>query len=235
MQPGALLHEGKSKQIYATDAPDRVVVRFTDRATAFNAQKAANVPGKGRLNCAISARLFELAGRAGVAHHMVRQLSETDLLCVKVGIVPVEVVVRSVVAGSLARRYGLKEGERLPQPLVEWFYKSDDLGDPLVGRDAIVALGWAAPWELAYLEHAARAVHAALAEAWASVGVDLVDAKYEFGRHDGRILLADELTPDGARLWDRATGKPLDKDVFRHDLGDLSAAYRTLLDRLAGG
>ena len=235
MTPGALLYEGKSKQVYETEDPNRVLVRFTDQATAFNAQKVAQVTDKGRINCAISVRLFEAVGAAGVRHHLVRQLSDTDILCERVEVIPVEVVVRNVVAGSFARRYGLTEGERLPRPVVEWFYKSDELNDPLVGSDAVVALGWAAPWELAFLEETARVVHKVLTDLWLQYDIDLVDAKYEFGRQEGRLLLADELTPDGSRLWERGTGRPFDKDVFRKDLADLSDTYRELQQRLLGG
>ena len=141
MMPGKLLYEGKSKQVYATDDPTKVIVRFTDQATAFNAKKVAQVAHKGRVNCAISVRLFDEVSKFGVRHHMVRQLSETDLLCERVEVIPVEVVVRNIVAGSFSRRYGLDDGTRLPRPVVEYFYKSDPLNDPLVGDDAVIALG----------------------------------------------------------------------------------------------
>ncbi|MEO0602542.1 MAG: phosphoribosylaminoimidazolesuccinocarboxamide synthase [Myxococcota bacterium] len=235
MQPGPLLYQGKSKQVFSTDDPSLVVVRFTDEATAFNAKKQATIEGKGRLNCAISTKLFEKVADAGVRHHLVRPLSDTDWLCHKVEILPIEVVVRSVIAGSFSRRYGLTEGDVLPRPIVEFFYKSDPLDDPLVGEDAILAMGWSERWELLFMTDTALLVHETLRRAWADVGVQLVDAKYEFGRLDGRVLLADELTPDGARLWDATTGEKLDKDVFRRDLGDLGESYRELHRRLLGG
>ncbi len=235
MERGALLYQGKSKRVFATDDPDRVVLEFTDEATAFNAKKRATVGDKGRINCAITVHLFEAVANAGVRHHMVRQLSPTELLCDRVEIVPVEVVVRNVVAGSFAKRYGLTEGERLAEPVVEWFYKSDALDDPLVGDDAVVTLGWARRWELQYMKEAALAINAVLLGFWSGLGIDLVDAKYEFGRHQGRLLLADELTPDGSRLWERATGRRLDKDVFRRDLADLGDTYRELHARVFGG
>jgi len=234
VQPGPLLYRGKSKQVFATDDPSLVVVRFTDEATAFNAKKRATIEDKARLNCAISTRLFARVGEAGVRHHLVRPLSETDWLCHKVAILPIEVVVRSVVAGSFAKRYGLTEGDPLSRPIVEFFYKSDPLDDPLVGEDAILAMGWAERWELQFMTDTALVVHETLSGAWFEAGVQLVDAKYEFGRHDGRILLADELTPDGARLWDAASGQRMDKDVFRRDLGDLAESYRELHRRLVG-
>ena len=232
MEPRELIYAGKSKQVFATDDPQRVVVRFTDEATAFNAKKRATVSDKAKVNCAISVRLFEEVAQAGVAHHMVQVLNDTDLLCERVDIVPVEVVVRNRVAGSFARRYGLDDGAPLPSPVVEWFYKSDALNDPLVGDDAIVAMGWARPWELAFFRETALTIHAALTTFWEGFGIDLIDAKYEFGRQEGRLLLADELTPDGSRLWEQGTGRPFDKDVFRKDLGDLSETYRELLQRI---
>ena len=235
MQPGPLLYQGKSKKVFATDDPALVVVRFTDEATAFNAKKQATIEGKGQLNCAISTKLFDEVGKAGIRHHLVRPLSDTDWLCHKVEILPIEVVVRSVIAGSFARRYGLNEGDVLPRPIVEFFYKSDPLDDPLVGEDAILAMGWCERWELLFLTDTALQVHELVRRTWADAGVQLVDAKYEFGRLDGLVLLADELTPDGARLWDASTGERLDKDVFRRDLGDLGDAYRELHRRLMEG
>lgn len=234
MRRGALLYEGKSKQVYATEDSRRVVLHFTDRATAFNAQKKAEVTDKGRINCALTVHLLALVGAAGIRHHLVQRLSDTELLCEKVDIVPLEVVVRDRVAGSLAKRYGLDEGPRLAEPLVELFYKSDALGDPLIPDDAAVILGYAKRWEIAFLKETALKVHAVLRAFWNGLGIDLVDAKYEFGRKDGALLLADELTPDGARLWDAKTGQKLDKDVFRRDLGDLGDTYRALAARVFG-
>jgi phosphoribosylaminoimidazole-succinocarboxamide synthase len=234
MGRGPLLYQGKSKQVFATADPSEVILHFTDQATAFNAKKKADVPDKGRINCAISRHLFETVGRAGVPHHMLKSLSETELLCRAVAIVPIEVVVRSRVAGSFARRYGVPEGTVLAEPLVELFYKSDALDDPLVVEDAAVALGWAKRWEIAFLKETGLAVHQILSEFWKGLGVELIDAKYEFGRHDGKLLLADELTPDGARLWEVGTGTRLDKDVFRKDLGDLGETYRKLFAKIFG-
>ncbi|MEZ4237667.1 MAG: phosphoribosylaminoimidazolesuccinocarboxamide synthase [Myxococcota bacterium] len=234
MERGPILYAGKSKEVLATDDPQRVILRFTDQATAFNAKKKADVPDKGRINCAITRHLFDEVARAGVRHHMVAPVSDTELLCERVEIVPIEVVVRNVVAGSFSKRYGLEEGSPLEAPVVEFFYKSDALDDPLVLPDVAVALGWARRWEVAFLTEAALEINAVLRRFWAGYDVDLVDAKYEFGRADGRLLLADELTPDGARLWERGTGKKLDKDVFRRDLGDLGDTYRALHARLFG-
>jgi phosphoribosylaminoimidazole-succinocarboxamide synthase len=235
MERKALLYTGKSKDVYATDDPDRVILAFSDRATAFNAKKRADVADKGRINRAISAHLFARVAAAGVPTHLVRELSETELLCERVDIVPVEVVVRNRAAGSLCRRYGVAEGTVLAEPLVELFYKSDALDDPLIVEDAAVALGYAKRWELAFLKESALEVNRILLGFWGGLGIDLVDAKYEYGRQHGRLLLADELTPDGARLWDQKTGQRLDKDVFRKDLGDLGDTYRALLARVVPG
>lgn len=236
MQRGELLYTGKSKAVFATADPRRVILEFTDRASAFNAKKKAEVGDKGRINCAISAHLFDLVARSGVKHHMVERLSPTELLCERVEIVPIEVVVRNRAAGGLTKRYGVAEGTRLSEPLVELFYKSDALDDPLITEQAAVVLGYARRWEIAFLTETALATHGALAAFWDGLGIELVDAKYEFGRTpDGRLLLADELTPDGARLWDAKTGQRLDKDVFRRDLGDLGETYRALHARIFAG
>lgn len=234
MDRGPMLYEGKSKQVFATDDPERVILRFTDQATAFNAKKVAVVADKGRINCAITRKLFEEVGAAGVAHHVLAPVSDTELLCQRVDIVPIEVVVRTRAAGGFTKRYGVAEGTVLPAPLVELFYKSDALDDPLVVADVAVALGWARRWEIAFLTETALEVHAVLARFWGGFGLDLVDAKYEFGRSGGRLLLADELTPDGARLWERGTARRFDKDVFRRDLGDLGDTYRALHAKLFG-
>lgn len=234
MQRGPMLYQGKSKQVFATDDPRRVVIRFTDQATAFNAKKKATVDDKGRINCAITAHLFAEVAKAGVPHHCVEKLSDTELLCERVEIVPIEVVVRNRAAGSLAKRYAVPEGTVLAEPLVEFFYKSDALDDPLITEDAAVLLGFARRWELAYLREMALEINRVLVGFWHGLGVALIDAKYEFGRQDGRLILADELTPDGARLWDEKTGQKLDKDVFRRDLGDLGDTYRQLANRVFG-
>lgn len=228
------LYDGKAKEVYATDRDDRVIIHFKDDATAFNGVKHAQVVDKGRLNCAFTMHLFDVVANAGVTHHVVEQLSATDLLCQTVEIIPVEVVVRNVAAGSFSRRYGIEEGRPLPRPLVEYFYKSDDLDDPLLGRDVAVLMGWAKSWELAFLEEAALVVNQALCAFWSGHGIDLIDFKLEFGRAGGQLLLADEITPDGSRLWESGTGRRFDKDVFRRDLADLGDTYRELHARLFG-
>lgn len=229
------LYDGKSKRVHETSDPGRVVVEFKDDATAFNGVKHALIADKARVNQAISAHLFAKVAEAGVRHHLVETLSDTEWLCERVEIIPVEVVVRNFCAGSLAKRYGREEGEALPWPLVEYFYKSDALNDPLLGGDVAVLFGWAKAWELAYMSEVALAVNDVLRGFWSELGVDLVDFKLEFGRTvDGRILLADEITPDGSRLWEKGTRKRFDKDVFRRDLGDLGDTYRELYSKVFG-
>lgn len=230
-----LAYEGKSKQVWRTTDPERVLIAFKDDATAFNGARHARIAGKGELNAAISALLFERVGAAGIRHHLVEARSAVEHLCRRVEVVPVEVVVRNRVAGSFSKRYGLAEGAALPEPVVELFVKSDALGDPLIGFDAAVALGLARAWELHQMIEEARRINAVLTAFWAERGADLIDFKVEFGRTaDGALLLADELTPDGCRLWDRESGAHLDKDVFRRDLGDLAATYAEVLRRATG-
>jgi phosphoribosylaminoimidazole-succinocarboxamide synthase len=235
IERGALRYEGKSKRVWATSDPHRVLLEFKDDATAFNGVKKAQITDKGRINCALSAWLFERVAERGVRHHMIEKVSETEMVCLDVEIIPVEVVVRNFVAGSFAKRYGIPEGGRLPAALVEFFYKSDALGDPLMGADVPVLMGWARGWEMALMAEQALQVNEILGAFWGDLGVDLVDFKLEFGRtHDGRVVLADEITPDGSRLWEKGTGRKLDKDVFRRDLGDLTDTYREVYRRVFG-
>lgn len=235
MQRGEKLYEGKSKAVYAAPDPRQVIVHFKDDATAFNGEKKAIVADKGQINCALTTLLFERVGEAGVRHHMLARISDCELLCERLEIVPVEVVIRNVIAGSFSRRYGLPEGEPLPFPLVEWFMKSDALNDPMMGDDVPIALGWARRWELQYMREEGLEVNRVLLAFWAEFGIDLIDLKLEFGRRpDGQLVLADELTPDGSRLWEQGTGRKFDKDVFRRDLADLGETYRELYLRVIG-
>lgn len=229
-----LLYEGKAKQVYATSDSSRVVIRFKDDATAFNGVKKASIADKGRINCRVSAHLLSLVAEAGVPTAFERMLDERDQLFRRVDIIPVEVVVRNVVAGSFAKKLGLPEGQRLRRPVVELFYKSDSLNDPPVNEDAALALGWAEGWELQCMRERALRVNEVLLAFWSARNIDLVDFKLEFGRAGGAVLLADEITPDGSRLWERGTGRHMDKDVFRRDLGDLSATYRELFHVVFG-
>lgn len=232
--PTTLLYEGKAKQVYATADADWVVIRFKDDATAFNGVKKASIGDKGAINSRISAHLLTLVAEAGVPTAFAKALDARDQLFRKVEIVPVEVVVRNVVAGSFARKLGRTEGERLARPVVEHFYKSDTLNDPQINEDAAIVMGWASAWELACMRERALQVNDVLLKFWDARGIDLVDFKLEFGRAGGAILLADEITPDGSRLWERGTGRHLDKDVFRRDLGDLGDTYRELYERVFG-
>jgi len=234
---GELLREGKSKAVYAVAGDDRhVILHYKDDATAFNGVKHALINDKGAVNAALNWHLMRrVEADTGVDSHLVEQLSERDQLCRRVEIVPVEVVVRNIVAGSCAKRFGREEGEMLPYPMVEFFLKSDELGDPPISDIHALMFGWAHQWELEYFRYAALKVNAALQAFWSDLGVDIVDFKIEFGRTpEGHLLLADEITPDGCRLWEKGTRRKLDKDVFRRDLGDLSETYREVYQRVFG-
>jgi len=229
-----LLYEGKAKRVYRTGRAGELLVEYKDDATAFNAQKRAVIRGKGRLNNAISALLFQMLSDAGVANHFIKKLSDTEQLVKAVDIIPLEVVVRNLAAGSMAQRLGLPEGRPLKAPLVEFYYKRDDLGDPLITQDHIYELELAAVDEVALIRETALRVNALLSAYFDRCGIRLVDFKLEFGREatSGEVILADEVSPDTCRLWDKKTGEKLDKDVFRRDLGDLETAYQKLLERL---
>ena len=231
---GELLYDGKAKRLYGTTDPDKVIMEFKDDATAFNGVKHAVMQDKGRINCAITVHLFEQLASRGIDSHMIEQLNDNELLCWRVEIIPVEIVVRNFIAGSLARRYGFEEGAPLDAPLVELFYKSDELNDPLMSDDIALCFGWARQWELDCMKEKALEVNAFLNEFWGSHNLDLVDFKLEYGRQNGRIVLADEITPDGSRIWEKGTRRRFDKDVFRRDLGDLMDTYKALYARIFG-
>jgi len=229
-----ILAEGKSKRLHTTDHPELLIQEFKDDATAFNGVKKASIESKGIFNCDISTRMFKLVEDAGIPTHLIKNLSETEQLVTRLDIVMIEFVVRNRVAGSLAKRYGMDEGPALPRPIIEYFVKSDELGDPLIGRDCAEALGYASFETIDKCTEMTLKVNDLMVTFWSSLGVDLVDFKIEFGiDKDGNILLADEITPDGCRLWDSKTGEKLDKDVFRRDLGDLSETYAKVADMVA--
>ncbi len=233
MQKQNLKYEGKAKRVYDTADPLLAVIEFKDDATAFNARKRGSIAGKGAINNAITSHLYPLLAEAGVPNHFVRQLSDTEQLVRLVSVVPVEVIIRNVAAGSFAERLGVPEGSALLQPVVEYCYKSDELGDPLVGDNTPVALGWANATELAEIRRLSLAANAWLIDHFAARGIRLIDIKFEFGRlPDGSIVLADEISPDTSRLWDAATGERLDKDRFRRDLGGVEDAYRLILKKV---
>lgn len=230
-----LLYEGKAKRLYQTDEEQVVLVEYKDSATAFNGQKKADINGKGRLNNEITSLLFLKLKAMGIESHFIQRVSETEQLVKKVAIIPLEVVVRNVAAGSLAKRLGIEEGCGLSKPLVEFYYKNDDLGDPLVTVDHILELKLATVDELNRLKEEALKVNEVLAALFAEIGIRLIDFKLEFGKdRNGGILLADEISPDTCRLWDAQTNEKLDKDVFRRDLGSLTDTYEKLLSRLGG-
>jgi phosphoribosylaminoimidazole-succinocarboxamide synthase len=231
---GEKLYEGKAKILYATDDPNLVIQFFKDDATAFNAQKRGTILGKGAVNNQISARLFELLEREGVPTHFVRQLSEREMLVKRLEIIPLEVTMRNIVAGGMAKLLGLEEGIVLKQPVFEWHYKSDALSDPLINDDHIFALGLATTEELQEIRRRSQRVNDVLKAYFVGRGIDLVDFKLEFGRHRGAILLGDEISPDTCRFWEQGTRKKLDKDRFRRDLGDVEAAYQEMLTRVLG-
>ena len=230
------IYEGKAKILYEGTEPGTLIQYFKDDATAFNAQKKGTINGKGVLNNRISEHLFTLLGGIGIPHHFVRRLNMREQLIRQVEIVPIEVVVRNTAAGSLSKRLGIEEGTALPRTLIEYCYKDDALGDPLVSEEHIACFGWAAQDELNDMQDLALRVNDFLSGLFAGVGIKLVDFKLEFGRlweNDySRIILADEISPDGCRLWDMTTGEKLDKDRFRRDLGGEVEAYQDVARRL---
>jgi phosphoribosylaminoimidazole-succinocarboxamide synthase len=232
---GELLYEGKAKQLFATEDPTLLRMRYKDDATAFDGKKHAVIAGKGQLNNAISAIFFARLEEAGVPTHFVRRLSDLECLVRRVRLFPLEVIVRNIVAGSMARRYGLEEGIVLAHPTVEFDLKNDALGDPLVTEEQIAVLGWATEEEVAEIRRLALRVNEVLSADLSGRGVVLVDFKLEFGRDpEGRIVVADEISPDTCRFWDAKTREKLDKDRFRRDLGGLEEAYAEMLRRLGG-
>ncbi|GIW25059.1 phosphoribosylaminoimidazolesuccinocarboxamide synthase [Meiothermus sp.] len=227
------LYEGKAKIIYPGSEEGVVRVYFKDDATAFNGQKRAQIAGKGAVNNRISAALFRYLEAHGVPTHFVRELSEREMLVRQVQIVPLEVIVRNRTAGTFSRRYGVEEGRVLPEPLLEFSYKNDALGDPLIYGEAAVALGLVTDEELSRIRELALRVNDLLRDYFAQRGLELVDFKLEFGRlPDGRLVLADEISPDTMRLWEMKTGEKMDKDRFRRDLGGVEEAYQEVLRRV---
>ncbi len=229
-----MFYEGKAKKLYSTPDPDLVIAYFKDDATAFNAKKRGTIEDKGVINNRMSELFFGLLERAGVRTHFVRRLNDRDMLCKRLQIVPVETVVRNMVAGSMAKRLDREEGEELKFPIVEYYYKSDALDDPLVYPEHALLFGWATEDELKTIRSLALKVNDVLRKFLDERGIILVDFKLEFGRHHGEILLGDEICPDTCRFWDKATRKKLDKDRFRRDLGNVEDAYQEMLRRVEG-
>ena len=232
MQKGEQLYEGKAKKVFTTDDPDLCIVAYKDDATAFNGLKKGTITGKGVVNNRMSNYLFKLLEEKGVKTHFVEELSDRETLVRKVEIVPLEVIVRNKAAGSLAKRLGVEEGTPMRIPVLEFCYKNDDLGDPMVNETHILAAGFAAKEEVDAISAMANKVNEALCEFFLSVGIELIDFKLEFGRYKGDIILADEISPDTCRFWDVNTHEKLDKDRFRRDMGGVEEAYAEVMKRI---
>ncbi|MFR3787191.1 phosphoribosylaminoimidazolesuccinocarboxamide synthase [Agathobaculum desmolans] len=235
MEKQTQLYEGKAKKVFATDDPRRVIVSYKDDATAFNGEKKGTIAGKGAINNVMSNHLFRLLEQQGVRTHFIEQLSDRETVVEKVAIVPLEVIVRNVAAGSFAKRYGVEEGTAFAAPTIEFSYKNDALGDPLINTYHALALGLATQAELETIKRTAFRVNEVLCAYFDTLNVRLVDFKLEFGRTaDGTIVLADEISPDTCRLWDKTTGEKLDKDRFRRNMGGVEQAYQEILSRVMG-
>ncbi|MFI3258981.1 MAG: phosphoribosylaminoimidazolesuccinocarboxamide synthase [Rikenellaceae bacterium] len=233
MQQKEMLYEGKAKQVFLTDVEDQIIIHYKDAATAFNNVKKATIDNKGVLNNAISTLIFEQLHKAGIKSHYIETLNERDQLCYKVEIIPIEVIVRNIIAGSMAQRLGIEEGTKPCNTIYDICYKNDELGDPLINDHHAVALGALTYEELAQVYDMTSKINVALTEMFSKMNISLVDFKIEFGRTaSGEIVLADEVSPDTCRLWDKTTNEKLDKDRFRRDLGKVREAYEEILARL---
>ena len=232
MEKKEKIYEGKAKIVYNTDNPDLVIQYFKDDATAFNAAKKGVVANKGVVNNKISTKIFEFLISKGIPTHFEKQLSDREMLIKKVEIVPVEVIVRNKAAGSLSRTLGIAEGTPLASPVLEFCYKRDDLNDPLINEYHIQALQLASAQEITTIKEYTLRINELMTNFFANLNLELIDFKLEFGRYQNKIILADEISPDTCRLWEIGTGKKLDKDRFRHDLGNIEEAYQEVLSRV---
>lgn len=227
------LYEGKAKKVYKTDDPEKLIVSYKDDATAFNGLKKGTIAGKGVINNKMSNLLMQMLEKAGVPTHFVEEINDRETVVKKVSIVPLEVIIRNISAGSFAKRFGVSEGIVFDRPTIEFSYKNDELGDPLMNSYHALALKLATDEEIETIKRYAFKVNEELRKFWLACGVTLVDFKLEFGRlSDGTIVLADEISPDTCRLWDVKTGEKLDKDRFRRDLGGVEDAYKEVMNRL---
>lgn len=227
------LYEGKAKKVFCTDNPEQLIVSYKDDATAFNGLKKGQISGKGVINNRMSNYLMKRLEKKGIPTHLVEELNDRETLVKKVSIVPLEVIIRNIAAGSFSKRYGVPEGVVFEAPTIEFSYKNDELGDPLINSYHAVSLKLATPEEIETIKKYAFAVNDELKAFWKECGITLVDFKIEFGRlSDGSIVLADEISPDTCRLWDIKTGEKLDKDRFRRDLGGVEDAYKEVMKRL---
>ena len=235
MNKGVQLYEGKAKKVFATENPEYVIVSYKDDATEFNGLKKGTITGKGVINNRMTNLLMQMLEKAGVKTHFVEELSDRETLVRKVSIVPLEVIVRNVSAGSFSKRYGVEEGIRFENPTIEFSYKNDELGDPLLNEYHALALKLATREEIDQIKAMAFKVNELLREFFDKCGVELIDFKLEFGRlSDGTIVLADEISPDTCRFWDKNTHEKLDKDRFRRDLGNVEDAYQEMMKRVLG-
>lgn len=234
MQKKEFLYEGKAKQIFATDEPDKIIIHYKDDATAFNGVKKASISNKGILNNKITELLFNKLEKEGIPTHFIKRIDERDQLCKKVTIFPLEVIVRNVIAGSMAKRLNIPEGTQPTNTIFEICYKKDELGDPLINDHHAVAINACTYDELKQIYAYTEKINNLLKKIFLDEGITLVDFKIEFGKTiDGKIVLADEISPDTCRLWDKETGKKLDKDRFRRDLGSVEEAYIEILERIS--
>lgn len=230
-----MLYEGKAKKVFATENPNEVVIYYKDDATAFNGLKKGTIMDKGIMNNTITTFFFDLLGKNGIPHHQIKKLSDRESLCKKVHIIPLEVVTRNIAAGSLAKKMGVEEGYVLKKPIIEFCYKNDDLGDPMINDDYAEAFGIATDAQVQKIKALTLKINDILKQFLAERKIRLVDFKMEFGTDaDGKVILADEITPDTARLWDWDTNEKLDKDRFRRDLGNVEEAYHEVIRRLTG-
>lgn len=232
---GKQLYEGKAKKVFETDDPKVVMVEYKDDATAFNGLKKGQIAGKGVINNKMSNMMFKLLEKHGVETHLIEEIDDRKTFVRKVEIVPLEVIVRNVAAGSFSKRYGVPEGTPLKSMGFEFSYKNDDLGDPMINDWYALAMGLATREEIDAIQKMAFKVNDVLKEYFLSIGVDLIDFKLEFGRYDGRIILADEISPDTCRFWDSKTKEKLDKDRFRRDMGGVEDAYKEMMRRITQG
>ena len=233
MQKRNKLYEGKAKILWSTDDPDLLIQEYKDSLTAFDGVKKSSLGGKGAINCEISSVLLGMLNKQGVPTHFVNKISPNEQLVRHLKMISLEVIVRNFVAGSLAKRTGLPEGKEIDRPIVEFYYKSDELHDPLLAFDHVFLLGFVSMAEYNHLRKVALEINDILGRYLLGCGIKLVDFKLEFGWHQSNILLGDEITPDTCRFWDAETGKKLDKDVFRFDLGDVGSVYEEVLGRIS--
>ncbi len=235
MEKKEMLYEGKAKKVYATDDPEVLLVDYKDDATAFNGEKKGTIVGKGVINNRVTNYMMQILEKEGVPTHFVKEISDRETLVKKVSIVPLEVIIRNISAGSFAKRYGVKEGIVFKEPTIEFSYKNDDLGDPLINDYHAIALGLATRDEIETIKNMAFKVNSIMKDYFKKLNVDLVDFKLEFGKtSDGTIVLADEISPDTCRFWDCDTHEKLDKDRFRRDMGNVEDAYKEMMKRILG-